>query len=86
MARKIYKCNNNKCNNNEPITQFSFQEHVCSECGEILEIDKVASMRGIAVENVPGGYDSEVFNKQRTSRDGMLAEANYLSGESNSAY
>jgi len=85
MALKVYKCNNDRCLTALE-TQFTDEDHTCSDCGEMMVVDNVASMRGISIDRVPGGYDSEVFKQQRNSRDGMLAEANYLSGESDSAY
>ncbi len=84
--RKVYKCKNSDCTNLDPVVQFSDQDHTCPKCNSQMEVDKIASMRGISMDRVPGGYDSEVFNNRRKSRDGQIAEANYLAGESRAAY
>jgi hypothetical protein len=85
MAMKVYKCNNDECLTVAE-TQFADEDHTCSDCGQIMEIDKIASMRGVSMDRVPGGYESNELARVRNSRDGQLAEANYLSGESKTAY
>ena len=86
MARKVYKCINSDCDNKELFVQFSEEDHLCPKCNTEMQVDKLASMKGISMDRVPGGYDSDVFRSRRNSRDGMIAEANYLAGETNSAY
>jgi len=88
MARKIYECNNPQCGLGEvvPMLQFENEDHHCPECGCEMEINVIASMKGITADRVPGGYDSEVLAAQRNSKDGMMNEANFLAGESSSAY
>jgi len=86
MARKVYECHNDDCSFNETILQFETEDHVCPECGCELEVNKIASMKGISADRVPGGYDSEVLSMQRNSKDGMMNEANFLAGEAGAAY
>jgi transcription initiation factor IIE alpha subunit len=85
MARKVYRCNNENCLTVQK-TQFTNEDHTCSDCGEMMELDKVASMKGVSMDRVPDGYESNELQRIRNSRDGQIAEANYLAGEGNTAY
>jgi len=78
---KYYKC---KCGWEGK--RIAKPDLTCKECGELLEVDVMATVKTSKFERVEGAYEETKLTEYRRSKDGQLRESAYLAGDLESAY
>ena len=83
MPMFIFNCQ--ECGNIEKRIDKN-KDILCSKCNSKMEKNIIESSKKQMFDNVPGGFaDTEKWNR-RTSHEGQLQEAAFLSGETKNAY
>jgi Zn ribbon nucleic-acid-binding protein len=84
MKIKVVECT--QCDYTEKVVINNNYDYTCPKCNSATKINKIKTAKSINFERVPGGYDDITLNNIRHSEGGQLKEAEFLAGQSQSAY